>query len=101
MVLLGAAVHPMPPGGLGANLAFRDARLLVALVARGGALPDALAEYQRQVLAYGAQARDQALAQLSSSSERTGFAVQLRSPAVLTRIPWGSRQAGEDTPPRY
>jgi 2-polyprenyl-6-methoxyphenol hydroxylase-like FAD-dependent oxidoreductase len=65
-VLLGDAVHPMPPGGLGANLAFRDARLLVALMTGGGALPHALAEYQRQVLAYGARARDQALAPLST-----------------------------------
>ena len=36
--LLGDAVHPMPPGGLGANLALRDARLLTELLVSGGGL---------------------------------------------------------------
>jgi 2-polyprenyl-6-methoxyphenol hydroxylase-like FAD-dependent oxidoreductase len=66
VVLLGDAVHPMPPGGLGANLAFRDARLLCALLTGGAPVPAALAEYQCEVLAYGSEARDQALAHLST-----------------------------------
>jgi 2-polyprenyl-6-methoxyphenol hydroxylase-like FAD-dependent oxidoreductase len=66
VVLLGDAVHPMPPGGLGANLAFRDARLLCALLTGGAPVPAALVEYQCEVLAYGSEARDQALAHLST-----------------------------------
>jgi 2-polyprenyl-6-methoxyphenol hydroxylase-like FAD-dependent oxidoreductase len=68
VALLGDAVHPMPPGGLGANLAFRDARLLTDLLAaveRGERdLDGALAEYRREVLDYGAAARAEALAGL-------------------------------------
>src|SRR3954466_12707103 len=56
VALLGDAVHPMPPGGLGANLAFRDARLLTDLLAGAGRgerdLPGALAEYRHEVLGY-------------------------------------------------
>jgi 2-polyprenyl-6-methoxyphenol hydroxylase-like FAD-dependent oxidoreductase len=68
VTLLGDAVHPMPPGGLGANLAFRDARLLTDLLAgvHGGdrSMDVALTAYQREILTYGAAAREQALAQL-------------------------------------
>jgi 2-polyprenyl-6-methoxyphenol hydroxylase-like FAD-dependent oxidoreductase len=68
VALLGDAVHPMPPGGLGANLAFRDARLLTGLLAaveRGERdLGGALVEYRREVLDYGAAAREQSLALL-------------------------------------
>jgi len=65
VTLLGDAVHPMPPGGLGANLAFRDARLLAELLGTGRALADVLADYRRQVLEYGAAAREEALAGLA------------------------------------
>jgi 2-polyprenyl-6-methoxyphenol hydroxylase-like FAD-dependent oxidoreductase len=68
VALLGDAVHPMPPGGLGANLAFQDARLLTGLLAaveRGERdLGGALAEYRREVVEYGAAAREQSLALL-------------------------------------
>jgi 2-polyprenyl-6-methoxyphenol hydroxylase-like FAD-dependent oxidoreductase len=68
VALLGDAVHPMPPGGLGANLAFRDARLLTGLLAaveRGERdLAGALVEYRRDVLQYGAAAREASLALL-------------------------------------
>jgi 2-polyprenyl-6-methoxyphenol hydroxylase-like FAD-dependent oxidoreductase len=68
VALLGDAVHPMPPGGLGANLAFQDARLLTGLLAaveRGEReLGGALAEYRREVVGYGAAAREQSLALL-------------------------------------
>jgi 2-polyprenyl-6-methoxyphenol hydroxylase-like FAD-dependent oxidoreductase len=68
VTLLGDAVHPMPPGGLGANLAFQDARLLTGLLAaveRGERdLAGALAEYRREVVAYGAAARQESLALL-------------------------------------
>jgi hypothetical protein len=51
----------MPPGGLGANLAFRDARLLSDTLASGGELLPALSEYERPVCEYASQAREEAL----------------------------------------
>jgi 2-polyprenyl-6-methoxyphenol hydroxylase-like FAD-dependent oxidoreductase len=66
ITLLGDAAHPMPPGGLGANLAFRDARLLSETVttwlASGGALLPALSDYERQMCEYASKAREEALA---------------------------------------
>lgn len=65
VTLLGDALHPMPPGGLGANLAFQDARRLADLLTRvehdGLNLSDALATYQSDALKYGAAARTQSL----------------------------------------
>lgn len=69
VTLLGDSAHPMPPGGLGANLAFRDADLLGGLladVARGtGELLPAVAAYEREMHEYAAVAREQAMATLS------------------------------------
>jgi 2-polyprenyl-6-methoxyphenol hydroxylase-like FAD-dependent oxidoreductase len=66
VTLLGDSAHPMPPGGLGANLAFRDARLLSTTLARvrSGAeeLLPALADYEREMCEYAAAARAEALA---------------------------------------
>ncbi|HVV25107.1 MAG TPA: FAD-dependent monooxygenase, partial [Pseudonocardiaceae bacterium] len=66
VTLLGDAAHPMPPGGLGANLAFRDARLLSDTL---GAVRDgtiellpALADFEREMCEYGRAAREAALA---------------------------------------
>jgi len=68
ITLLGDAAHPMPPGGLGANLAFRDAKVLRGRIAEAmrGELPvaDALAVYEGEMLEYGARARTMALRQL-------------------------------------
>lgn len=58
VTLLGDAAHPMPPGGLGANLAFRDARLLADTLAGSGDV----AGYERLMCEYGAAAREEALA---------------------------------------
>ena len=64
--LLGDAAHPMPPGGLGANLAFRDVRLLAETIkttlASGGALLTALSDCEREMCDYAGQAREEALA---------------------------------------
>jgi 2-polyprenyl-6-methoxyphenol hydroxylase-like FAD-dependent oxidoreductase len=66
VTLLGDAAHPMPPGGLGANLALRDARLLsdtvTDVLASGGALLSALSDYERQMCEYASKAREEALA---------------------------------------
>jgi 2-polyprenyl-6-methoxyphenol hydroxylase-like FAD-dependent oxidoreductase len=67
VVPLGDAVHAMPPtGGAGANTALRDAATLCrALVAVGRGekeLPDALAEYQEQMVAYANEATRTSLA---------------------------------------
>lgn len=64
--LLGDAAHPMPPGGLGANLAFRDARLLSTTLGRVHAgdteLLPALTGYEREMCEYASAAREEALA---------------------------------------
>jgi 2-polyprenyl-6-methoxyphenol hydroxylase-like FAD-dependent oxidoreductase len=56
----------MPPGGLGANLAFRDARplseTLTTGLASGGALLSALSDYEREMCEYALKAREEALA---------------------------------------
>ncbi|HEX5406512.1 MAG TPA: FAD-dependent monooxygenase [Pseudonocardiaceae bacterium] len=66
VTLLGDAAHPMPPGGIGANLALRDARLLSqtmnTTLASGGALLPALSDYERQMCDYAGKAREEALA---------------------------------------
>jgi 2-polyprenyl-6-methoxyphenol hydroxylase-like FAD-dependent oxidoreductase len=58
VTLLGDAAHPMPPGGIGANLAFRDARLLADTLTGDGDL----AGYERAMCEYAAKAREEALA---------------------------------------
>jgi 2-polyprenyl-6-methoxyphenol hydroxylase-like FAD-dependent oxidoreductase len=58
VTLLGDAAHPMPPGGIGANLAFRDARLLADTLAGDGDL----AGYERLMCEYAGKAREEALA---------------------------------------
>jgi 2-polyprenyl-6-methoxyphenol hydroxylase-like FAD-dependent oxidoreductase len=69
VTLLGDSAHPMPPGGLGANIAFRDATLLGGLLAdaeRGGVeLSAAVAAYEREMHGYAAVAREEAMATLS------------------------------------
>lgn len=64
MTLLGDAVHLMPPGGAGANLAFRDARLLADTLANAKEVLPALAQYEQQMCDYGATAREEALASM-------------------------------------
>jgi 2-polyprenyl-6-methoxyphenol hydroxylase-like FAD-dependent oxidoreductase len=60
ITLLGDAAHPAPPGGLGANLAFLDAELLcrtlVEVRAGERELIPALADYERQMCGYAAEA---------------------------------------------
>jgi 2-polyprenyl-6-methoxyphenol hydroxylase-like FAD-dependent oxidoreductase len=60
ITLLGDAAHPAPPGGLGANLAFADSELLCRTLVdvRAGEreLIPALAEYERQMCDYAAEA---------------------------------------------
>ncbi|WP_028927806.1 FAD-dependent oxidoreductase [Pseudonocardia acaciae] len=79
VTLLGDAAHPVPPGGLGASLAFIDADLLCrALVeVRDGSreLIPALAEYERGVCARGAESLRQAMDTFGSFDKlRTGAA---------------------------
>ncbi|WP_112138728.1 FAD-dependent oxidoreductase [Glycomyces dulcitolivorans] len=63
VTLLGDAIHSMPPtGGVGANTALRDAanlcRALTDAAAGTRPLIDAVADYERQMLAYGFEAVD-------------------------------------------
>jgi 2-polyprenyl-6-methoxyphenol hydroxylase-like FAD-dependent oxidoreductase len=69
VTLLGDSAHPMPPGGLGANLAFLDADLLsrkLAEVSRGdcGLLP-ALEDYERGMHASAAAVHRAAMKSLA------------------------------------
>jgi 2-polyprenyl-6-methoxyphenol hydroxylase-like FAD-dependent oxidoreductase len=60
VTLLGDAAHPMPPGGFGANLAFRDARLLSERIATardtGTDLAESVADYEQQMRVYATEA---------------------------------------------
>lgn len=64
VTLLGDAAHPVPPGGLGASLAFIDAELLSRTLrrARSGSaeLLPALDDYQRELCARGGESLRQA-----------------------------------------
>jgi 2-polyprenyl-6-methoxyphenol hydroxylase-like FAD-dependent oxidoreductase len=80
VVLLGDAVHSMPPtGGLGANTALRDARLLarqLTAVARGQQpLLPALAEYEADMRDYGFAAVRSSLTMLRQGLTANAFAV--------------------------
>ncbi|GAA3083766.1 FAD-dependent oxidoreductase [Streptosporangium carneum] len=66
VIPLGDAAHTMPPtGGVGANTALRDAASLcraLASVTRGErSLPDAVAEYQREMVKYATEATEMSL----------------------------------------
>lgn len=51
VTLLGDAIHAMTPmGGIGANVALRDAQLLSRCIAEGG---DAIARYEKEMYDYG------------------------------------------------
>jgi 2-polyprenyl-6-methoxyphenol hydroxylase-like FAD-dependent oxidoreductase len=80
VVLLGDAVHSMPPtGGLGANTALRDARLLARQLAAvaGGERPllPALAEYEADMCDYGFAAVRSSLTMLRQGLTANAFAV--------------------------
>jgi 2-polyprenyl-6-methoxyphenol hydroxylase-like FAD-dependent oxidoreductase len=63
VVLLGDAIHSMPPvGGLGGNTALRDAHLLSRLLGGGEAPVAAIAQYEQEMREYGFAAVDAALA---------------------------------------
>jgi 2-polyprenyl-6-methoxyphenol hydroxylase-like FAD-dependent oxidoreductase len=80
VTLLGDAAHPRPPGGVGANLTFRDARLLSTTLGRVLAgevdLLPALAACEREMCGYAATAREEALTTLPLP-EHTGTANQV------------------------
>jgi 2-polyprenyl-6-methoxyphenol hydroxylase-like FAD-dependent oxidoreductase len=77
VTLLGDAIHATSPtGGNGANTALRDADLLrtcLTRVAEGTQeVPDAVGDYEQQMLTYGAEAVQQSLAMLPTyTSSRT------------------------------
>lgn len=68
VTLLGDAAHPTPPGGIGANLAFRDARGLTEVLADvtrcDAELRPALAAHEARMRDYAAAARADAMATL-------------------------------------
>ncbi|MEU8636628.1 NAD(P)/FAD-dependent oxidoreductase [Amycolatopsis sp. NPDC048633] len=64
VTLLGDAIHATSPsGGNGANAALHDARLLRDLLVQRD-VPEAVEEYETQMLAYGAEAVDHSVAML-------------------------------------
>ncbi|WP_326945899.1 FAD-dependent monooxygenase [Amycolatopsis sp. NBC_01307] len=73
VTLLGDAIHATSPsGGNGANTALYDARLLRDLLVEK-AVPEAVEEYETQMLAYGAQAVEHSVAVLDQFlPERAG-----------------------------
>ncbi|WP_432993825.1 FAD-dependent oxidoreductase [Dactylosporangium sp. CA-233914] len=86
VTLLGDAIHNMTPmAGIGANTALRDAALLCRRLAEGRPLPEAVGEYEREMLDYGFAAVRRSLrnARGSATSTRAGRAA-FRSVLRLT-----------------
>jgi 2-polyprenyl-6-methoxyphenol hydroxylase-like FAD-dependent oxidoreductase len=86
VIPLGDAVHTMPPtGGVGANAAMRDASLLcraLAAVSRGErSLPDAVAEYQADMVQYATEATRMSLKIAKWSMQKIDFDDKEFSPA--------------------
>ncbi|SEH01637.1 2-polyprenyl-6-methoxyphenol hydroxylase [Nonomuraea solani] len=90
ITLLGDAIHSMTPmGGIGANTALRDARLLRAALTGGGDPVQAIASYEAQMREYGFAAvrGSHRLAEQfvgNSRVARAGFKTFLR---VVQRLP--------------
>lgn len=53
VTLAGDAAHPMPPAGVSAGVALHDAGLLAGRLVSGAPLPDAVAEYEKEMLDHG------------------------------------------------
>jgi 2-polyprenyl-6-methoxyphenol hydroxylase-like FAD-dependent oxidoreductase len=98
VVLLGDAVHSMPPtGGLGANTALRDARLLahqLTAVARGEKpLLPAVAEYEAEMRDYSYAAVRSSLSTLRQGLVKNAFALAgmrawFRLSAAVPALKW-------------
>lgn len=59
---LGDAVHTMSPaGGVGANTAFTDAALLTRYLIRKNSIPEAVGDYEKQMVMYSNQAIEMSL----------------------------------------
>ncbi|MEF9479333.1 NAD(P)/FAD-dependent oxidoreductase [Chryseobacterium sp. 1B4] len=59
---LGDAVHTMSPaGGVGANTAFTDASLLTSYLTGKNSIPEAVADYEKQMVMYSNQAIEMSL----------------------------------------
>jgi 2-polyprenyl-6-methoxyphenol hydroxylase-like FAD-dependent oxidoreductase len=106
VVLLGDAIHSMPPvGGLGGNTALRDAHLLSRLLGGGEPPIRAIAQYEQEMREYGFAAVGAALAtqrqglmtnRLGVAAARTWFRIVDHEP-YLRRLTFGktwSAQAG-------
>ena len=98
VVLLGDAIHTMPPvGGLGGNTALRDAHLLSRLLGAGEAPIPAIARYEQEMCEYGFAAVRASLAtqrqglmsnRLGVAAARTWFRVADHA-LVLRRLTFG------------